>query len=114
MKMNSELLLKQRLIEEEVIFTNDMNNAIWLLHDGTLVDGGFDRGMRSEDHRMVEAGIVGFNRYDEFKFWDVVHYECLAIRLCPEDNTALIRTDQPLTAIQKALLSEYDFKVELY
>lgn len=112
--MNNATLLLSRLEENEILFTDSIHSALWLLHDGSMIDGGFDYGMRSEDHRIIENGIEGLDRYDGDKFWNEVHLTCQAIRLCPEDNMALIRQGQQLTAIQKQILSDSNFNIEIY
>lgn len=111
--MKSLRLFKKRLQEAEVNFVDDISQAIWLLPDGTLIDGEFDYGSRAQDHRVIESGTK-YNRYDYDKFWNEVHYNYKCVRLVPEYNSALIRSRQKLTPIQEQLLQETSFQVQKY
>lgn len=110
--MTNTEILKHRLIENDVKFTNNINLAIWILEDGSMIDGDWDCGMRAEDHRIIEAGVDG-NRYDD-DFWDTIHDEYKLIRLVPETKFALIKVGQELTSIQKEMLSLTDYEIEEY
>ena len=112
--MKSIRLLKKRLLEAGVKFTNNVAEAIYLLPDGTMIDGEFDYGMRGQDHRIIEAGIEGLDRYDGDKFWDVVHKDYNLVRLVPETGYALIRKCQRLTEKQKYILAQTNYEVEYY
>lgn len=112
--MKSLRLLKKRLIEAETIFTDNIHQALWLLPDGTMIDGEFDGGMRGQDHRIIECGITKYDRYDGDKFWNEVHLNYGGIRLCPESDVALIRPKQKITDTQKSILAQTSYEIELY
>lgn len=112
--MKSVRLLKKRLQEAEIQFTDSIHHALWLLPDGTMIDGEFDCGSRGQDHRIIESGIQGLDRYDGEKFWNTVHKDYKCVRLVPECNTALIKKRQKLTDIQKVLLAQTNFEIEPY
>lgn len=111
--MKSIKLLKKRLKACDVEFTDDINNALWLLGDGSMIDGEFYSGMRRQDHRIIECGIK-YNRYDGNLFWDEIHLNYGGIRLCPESKIALIRVKQNLTDYQKQILKHTFYKIERY
>lgn len=111
--MKSLRLFKKRLEEAEINFVDDISQALWLLPDGTLIDGEFDYGSRGQDHRILESGTK-YNRYDGDKFWKELHYDYKCVRLVPEYGSALIKTRQKLTDIQETILSNSNFQVEKY
>lgn len=99
--------------ENELLTTKDINQALWLLPYGIMIDGEFDFGMRGQDHRVIECIVPNMNRYSE-GFWDYIHYELRGIRLCPESNTALIKEGQKLTNKQKQILKTTNYIIECY
>lgn len=112
--MKSVRLLKKRLEEAEVLFTDSIHNALWLLPDGSMLDGEFDGGMRGQDHRIIESGIEKYDRYDGDLFWNEIHKNYRCVRLCPESNVALIKQRQKLTDVQKTILSNTSYEIECY
>lgn len=104
---------KQRLLDNEVAFTNDLKEAIWLLPDGSLIDGVWDCGQRSEDHRILELG-TDLGRYDGDRFWNQLHHDFQCVRLVPETQYALIGVEQELTPIQQQLLKKTRYQIEKY
>lgn len=63
--MRKEQLLA---ITTEIEFTDTIEEAIYILTDGTLVDGMFVDGDRTEEHRVMEL-ISFYDRYDGNEFW---------------------------------------------
>jgi hypothetical protein len=114
MMMKSLRLLKKRLTDAEISFTDSIGNALWLLPDGSMIDGEFDCGSRGQDHRVIESGIKGLDRYDGAKFWNSCHYDYKLVRLCPESDVALVAKRQKLTAEQKYILNQTSFQIEIY
>lgn len=112
--MKSINLLKKRLIEAEVNFTDYLSNALWLLPDGTMIDGEYDYGNRGQDHRIIESGIVGLDRYDGRKFWDACHKDYKLVRLVPETGYAMISPRQKLTQEQESILKYSNYEIEKY
>lgn len=60
--------IRQQCIDEDIQFTTNIKEAIYILPDGTMIDGCFIDDLRTEDHRLLEL-ISIYNRYDGDKFW---------------------------------------------
>jgi hypothetical protein len=118
MNMKSIRLLKKRLIADEVQFTTNINEAMYLLPDGSMIDGEFDGGMRGQDHRMIFCGVDYGDYYTSSNtnksHWERLHKEYKVVRLVPESNTALIKGRQQLTDVQKQILNETNYQIEKY
>ena len=99
---------RERLLLEiesgDLEITDNINEAIAVLPDGTLISGEFDCGIRGLDHNgLLDAG----------ENWDDLH-NCNIIRLVPESETALINQKQRLNDIQLALLDNSSYTIERY
>jgi len=108
MKSQTAYNAQQRLLSEiesgDLETTSNINEAIAILSDGTLISGEFDCGIRGLDHNgLLDAG----------ENWDDLH-NCNIIRLVPESGTALINQKQQLNDIQLALLSDSEYAIERY
>ena len=108
-----EQKIVELLEQEGFATTHNIEDAIYILRDGTLIDGGFDvYGNRGIDHRMIEIFIDGANRYDN-DFWSKVHTELGVVMLIPETKEILIMENQKLTPEQwnwVAKLKTYQFQ----
>lgn len=93
--------------------TEDINTAIYLLPDGRMLDGCFDYGCRTHDHRIIEGAYKDKDRYTP-GFWDSVHKDYKLVRLVPESGYALVRSRQRLTPIQKEILENSHYELERY
>ena len=108
MKLKTSYNAQQRLLSEiesgDLETTSNINEALAILSDGTLISGEFDCGIRGLDHNgLLDAGET----------WDSLH-NCNIVRLVPESETALINQDQQLNDIQLALLSDSEYAIERY
>lgn len=108
MKLQATYNAQQRLLSEindgDLETTSNINEAIAVLPDGTLISGEFDCGIRGLDHNgLLDAG----------ENWDSLH-NCNIVRLVPESDTALINQDQQLNDIQLALLADSEYAIERY
>lgn len=116
--MKSLRLFKKRLQEAEVGFTDSLDTAMFLLPDGSMIDGEFDLGMRGQDHRIIFAGVNNYPDYYEVSnpasLWDRLHKEYKVVRLVPESDIALIKSRQKLTDEQKRILSRSNYEIEKY
>jgi hypothetical protein len=116
--MKSLRLLKKRLQEDEIQFTDHIENAMYLLPDGTMIDGCFYDGLRSEDHRAIFCGVNYGDYYISSNtnetHWKRLHKEYKVVRLVPETKIALIKNRQRLTDIQKEILNNSFYKNKLY
>jgi hypothetical protein len=93
--------------------TTNINEAIYILPDGRMLDGCFDYGCREHDHRIIEGVYTDKNRYTE-GFWDSVHKDYRLVRMVPESKIALIKGRQRLTDEQKQILSRSSYEIEKY
>jgi hypothetical protein len=100
------------VIEEGYNMTDNINEAIYLLSDGSMISGDFDYGSRGTDHRMIEI-LMESDRYDD-NFWNDVHTQLEVVRLVPESNMALIIEGQELSTAQEALLINTEYEIEVY
>lgn len=113
MNIKSVEQIKQAVIDTNYYeFTKNPLEAIFILEDGTMIDGQFDWGVRGTDHRMIE-GIVEGSRYDGEKFWNHVHDHNI-IRLIPETKIALIKSSQIVNDIQNHIIKSIGFDIEEY
>jgi hypothetical protein len=116
--MKSLRLLKKRLEESGVALTEEVNEAMFLLPDGSMIDGIFDYGMRSEDHRSIFCGVEYGDYYMSSNpmrtHWDRIHREYKVVRLVPESSTALVKKYQRLTPEQEDILSQTSYEIEKY
>jgi hypothetical protein len=91
---------------------------MYLLPDGSMIDGEFDGGMRGQDHRVIFAAVENYPDYYEVsnpgELWDRLHKEYKVVRLVPESMTALIKNRQRLTDEQKQILAGSGYELEKY
>ena len=92
---------------EDAATTDDIAQAIFIMEDGTLIDGEFDCGTRGDDHNELLSYFEGMT-------WAEIHQQLKVIRLVPETNFALIGKDQKLNAIQNNLLANSNYQVAEY
>lgn len=109
--MNMNQIINE-LEENGYTFTNNGNEAIYIFPNGLMIDGMFDYGNRSEDHRMIEC-LMESDRYDD-NFWDDVHDQLKVVRLVPETKFALISKGQELTKEQLTLIEKWGYDIEEY
>lgn len=99
--------------------TDNLGEALYILRDGSMISGGYDMGIRGEDHNMIVDLIsegVEKNKNSEgaTNFWKALHQKTSLVRVVPETNSALIATGQQLTAPQRHVIDELGYKVEEY
>lgn len=107
-----------RILEKaEYSLTDCPEEAIYILDDGRMIDGGFDYGCRGIDHRMI------FCAYDEnpyaskipfSEWWNRVHKQYRLVRLVPEAKIALIKGRQRLTREQERIIEYLGYELEVY
>jgi hypothetical protein len=89
------------------------NESIYILQDGTLVDGDFYDGNRCEDHRMMES-FSEFDRYDGDKFWNDIMLTKGLLMIVPECEEIYIHPQYIPTSEQNMVITEmvqYSFTV---
>lgn len=109
--MNMTTIINE-LEENGYTFTKNGKEAIYIFPNGLMIDGMFDYGSRSEDHRMIEC-LMESNRYDN-NFWNDVHNQLGVVRLVPESMIALIIQGQELTNEQSTIINKWGYDVEEY
>jgi len=102
--------LKNDLIadEDEETFTNNVDEAIFILNDGSLVSGEFYDGIRNLDHNSIKS------RFEPKTSWKQLHDTYNLIRLVPETKTALISGSQVISENIKNMLNLSSYEIEAY
>lgn len=95
--------IKRILEEEGCIFTNKIDEAIFILRDGTMIAGDFVDGIRGVDHRIIENCMRDGNRYDK-DFWSKVHAFLGVVQVVPETKKILMMDGQAMTNEQLKIL----------
>lgn len=103
--INIEANLKEFM--EDVVTTEGINEAIFIMKDGTLINGEFDCGIRGDDHNELLGYFDGMN-------WEELHQQLHIVRLVPETKYALIGKGQKLNQVQQDLLNDSNYKVAEY
>lgn len=111
MKLTNEQII-QAFENEGIETTTDINEAIYILSDGTLISGMFYDGDRTEDHRVIEILFDDINRYDN-DFWKLAHERTQMIQHVPETSYILIKENQDVTSEQSRYFDLVD-NVEIF
>lgn len=98
-------LSKQQLIEEEQVIGTNIEEAVYILTDGTLWDAQFDYSCRCVEHREVEM-FTQYDRYDGDKFWYEVTVTLGLVMLVPETKMILIHPEHSITSNQQKQINE--------
>lgn len=124
------------LNEYEYETTFNLNEAIFLFRDGTMMSGEYSydlagmevvevdddkmqiqskylRSSRGLCHNVV-ADLMNISIYLDEKFWSKFHAATGAVRIQPETSEALVMEQQALTKAQKAIIASSGFKVIPY
>ena len=115
--MKSLRLFKKRAIEGGLVIHDNLSQAMYLLPDGSMIDGEFDYGMRGQDHRAIFVAVDYPDYYEvsnPMELWNRLHKEYKVIRLVPESMTALIKSRQRLTIEQTHALQNSGYEIETY
>lgn len=102
--------------EEGYSFTDNLEESVFILKNGNLVDGGFFGGnTRTIEHREIaESVVLDKDRYDK-DFLSVLHQRTSMIMVVPETRELLIMEKQKLSNEQKAIInSNPDYTVKEY
>lgn len=97
---------KEYLLSYDIVFTNNFYEAIFILEDGTMIDGGYDRGMRGIDHNC----LLSLFKHD----CDLLHRAYKIVRLVPETQCYLMAKGQRLTKPQKEIIDRLGYGRENY
>ena len=105
---------KNLLEEQGYALTDDMSSAIYVLQDGTMVDGEFDCGYRGLDHNMISFAVPVNRSLDYSGFWAYVHNELGLLRVVPETGICLATVKQELTDEQIEFIECMSYELERY
>ena len=94
--------------EDEGTFTNNIDEAIFILSDGSLVNGEFYDGIRNLDHNSIKS------RFEPETSWKQLHDTYNFIRLVPETKMALVSCNQIIPENIKDMLNSSNYKIEMY
>lgn len=82
--------ISEILEEEGYSFTDNLEESVFILKNGNLVDGGFFGGnTRTIEHREIAESVV----LDK-DFWSVLHQRTSMIMVVPETRELLIMEKQ--------------------
>lgn len=98
--------------DEGVETTDNLNEAIYILSDGTLISGMFFDGDRTEDHRIIEVLFDDIDRYTP-NFWNIAHQRTGMIQHVPETSYILKTVGQEVTTEQQNYFNKVDFVEEI-
>lgn len=98
-------------LDEAGIYTTEYpEEAIYVLRDGTLIDGSFDYGCRGEDHVCIESIFDGIDRYTD-GFWEKMFKATEAVMLIPENKQAVFPDWLTPTRWQWKVINELDYEL---
>lgn len=98
-----------KMFEAEGIETTDnLNESIYILSDGTMISGMFYDGDRTEDHRVIELLFDDIDRYSN-NFWEIAHRRTGMIQHIPECNQLLINKVNVLSDQQMEIVEQMEF-----
>lgn len=104
---------KAQIIEAGYKLTDNIYEGIYILKDGSLIDGDFDPyAGRCEDHRMMES-FTDKDRYDA-DFWDHITREFGVVMVVPETEMILLKPWQTITKEQRRVMEELGYEVDYY
>lgn len=92
---------------EGVETTDNLEEAIYIMSDGTLISGMFYDGMRTEDHRIIEILFDDIDRYTP-NFWHTAHQRTGMLQHVPETSYILKTVGQDVTTEQQAYFNQVD------
>ena len=98
-----------KMFEAEGIETTDnLNESIYILDDGTMISGMFYDGCRTEDHRIIEVLFNDIDRYTS-NFWELAHKRTGMIQHVPECDQLLINKANVLSDEQMKIVEQMEF-----
>lgn len=93
--------------------TDNIDEAIFLLRDGTMISGEYEGGYRSVDHNIL-TGVSPEIISGDPELWSKIHAVTGVVRLVAESHQALIMEGQELTEEQRKALAGSDYEVAAY
>lgn len=87
--------ISEILEEEGYSFTDNLEESVFILKNGNLVDGGFFGGnTRTIEHREIAESVVLDKDRNDKDFWNVLHQRTSMIMVVPETRELLIMEKQ--------------------
>jgi hypothetical protein len=106
--------IEDKFDDADVYTTYNPLQAIYLLRDGTLINGDYGGGARGIDHAIVECLFDDGDRYSD-GFWDSVFEETEMVMLVPETKQVVYPSWMTPTKWQKEyideLVNEYGYEI---
>lgn len=96
--------IEQWIHDTGLQFTDLVEESIYILRDGRLISGGFDYGVRGEEHRCIDS-LVELSGYDSSK-WKIFHTVTDMVMVVPETKELLLMNGQVLTPSQTIICNE--------
>lgn len=93
--------------EQDLQFTQDPSDAIFLTKDGKLISGKSiynQEGIRDVDHQVLQY-LVDISRYNK-NFWEDAIKLSGFVMLVPENKQVMLIPNQTLTAAQQQVLDQ--------
>ena len=106
--------LKLQLKDMGYGLTDNDYEAIYVMQDGTMIDGDWDCGYRGLDHNMIAFAVPYKRSLDYNKFWVYVHQDLGLLRVIPETNTCLAWANQHLPNQAIDFIERNGYKLERY
>lgn len=110
--MNNEKVLE--LFEnEDLKVTKNIDEAIFILPGGELINGDVEYGVRGTDHHVIEVLYDDLDRYSN-DFWKEIVKRTNVLQYVPETKIVLKKEGQIITIEQEKIIEQYQLAVELY
>lgn len=107
--------IKEMLKNDGVPITNNINEAIYIFPDGTMVDGMFMSGFRTEDHRILYYWVGhDLKHFKDANPWASLHSQTDVLRLVPEEKVAYHMENQYISEIQKKQIKKAGYDLTAY
>ena len=89
--------------------TDSVDEAIFIMEDGSMISGQYDMGIRGNDHNCI-IDVAPDDIENHADKWDYIHHKHNVVRIVNETGVALIGKNQELNEDQLSLLEDYDIQ----
>ncbi|MEJ7209954.1 hypothetical protein [Staphylococcus capitis] len=98
----------------EMTTTNNINEAIFILPGGELINGDVEYGVRGTDHNVIGILYDDLDRCSNDTFWSEIVKRTNILQYVPETQIVLQKEGQIITMEQSQIIEKYQLEVELY
>lgn len=106
--------LKKYFARQGLTTTDDVNVAIYLLGDGTLISDEELKGQgRTIDHNIIQSLYENLNPYKINNYWNKILKINSLVMIIPEVKYAVIADGQELTFEQLQVISRNHLKIKV-